>query len=162
MSGKVKIQILDSEGNLKSESIDHNIITEEGDAYIADLLSLIPTRTKFSPTNCFISVGTGWTGINTKQNSWVNTQVGVSHIIDATYPKLKGAWGTAGDSVLQFQVTFEAGTLNFNGINEAALTTHATDTADNSTVAYAQVTPPVNVTSSDVLIISWELSFLGA
>lgn len=162
LAGKVKVQVLDSNGVLKSEAVHHNIITDEGDAYLADLLSLVPARTKFSPTNCFISVGTGWTGTNTKQNGWVNTQVGNSHLIDPTYPKLAGSWGNANDNVLQFQATFEPGTLNASGINEAALTTHSTNVAENSTVAYAQLTPPVNVSSADTLIIGWELTFNGA
>lgn len=162
ITGKIKVQIFDKENNLRYESVNHNIITDEGDAYIADLLSLVPTRTKFSPTNCFISVGTGWTGNNTKNNSWVNTQVGSAHIIDSTYPKLSGSWGAINDNVLQFQATFEAGTLNATGINEAALTTHSNRSALNSTVAYAQVAPSVNVSSTDTLIIGWELTFLGA
>lgn len=161
-TGEVTIRLYDKDHNLKFESSNHNIITDSGDAYIADLMSLTPSRTKLSSANCFIPVGTGWTGTGTKANTWVNTQVGNAHLIDDTYPKTKGAFGTTNDNILQFQVTYEAGTLNFSGINEAALTTHSTNIAANTTIAYAQITPPVSVTSTDILIINWELSFIGA
>jgi hypothetical protein len=161
-TGKVIARVYDEKGSLLQESIHHNIITEEGDAYIADLLSPVSTRLKIDSSNCFIPVGTGWTGTNTKQNGWVNTQVGLSQVVDTAFPKVKGSWGAVDDNVVQFQVTYPAGTLNFSGINEAALTSHSTNIGDNTTLAYAQISPPVNVTATDVLIISWELSFLGA
>ena len=76
--------------------------------------------------------------------------------MDATYPKQKGAFLSADDGVLQFRSTFEAGDLNVTGIDEA-LIGNGTDT-----LAYAQITPTVDVTTADTLQVDWELTFLGA
>lgn len=160
--GRVFIRLYDENQNLKYESENHNIITDEGDAYIADLLSINPTRVKIGTDNCFIPVGTGWTGTATKQNGWVNTQVGIAQAIDSNYPRVKGLYGEVDDNVLQFQVTYPQGSLNFTGINEAALTSHSSDIGANTTIAYAQISTPVNVSTTDILIITWELTFAGA
>jgi hypothetical protein len=45
-TGKLHIKVIDSTGNLKQEVFVKNIVTAEGDAYIADLLAITPTRTK--------------------------------------------------------------------------------------------------------------------
>ena len=159
LTGRVIVKLFDSSQNLIYSSENHNIITDSGDAYIADLLATTPVRTKLTSSSCFIPVGTGWTGTLPKENDWVNTQVGISQSVDATFPKTKGLWNAANDNVLQFQVTYPQGSLNFTGINEAALTSHATDIEANSTVAYAQITPSVNVTTLDTLVIQWEITF---
>jgi hypothetical protein len=141
-------------------SINHNIVTDEGDALIADLLAETPARNKLNNTNARIVVGTGWTGTNPKQNTWLNNQVGSAEQLDATYPKVKGAFGAADDNVIQYRATFEAGDLNATGINEAGLANATTSTGD--LMAYAQITPAVNISLSDTLQIDWELTFLGS
>ncbi len=141
--------------------INHNIVTDQGDALIADLMSETPGQTKVDGTNGHITVGTGWTGTTPKQNEAVNTSTGSPELMDATYPKLKGAFGAANDNVTQYRATFEAGDLNDTGIDEAGLGNHATEaTGDN--LAYGQIAPAVDVSSSDTLQVDWELTFLGA
>jgi hypothetical protein len=79
--------------------------------------------------------------------------------LDAGYPALKAAWGNTGDTTLVYRATFDAGALNANGINEACLL-NGSGTGANC-LAYAQITPSVNVTSSDTLQIVWEITILG-
>jgi hypothetical protein len=79
--------------------------------------------------------------------------------LDAGYPTLKAAWGSVGDTTLTYRATFEAGDLNANGINEASLLNGNGATA--LCLAYAQITPSANVTSTDTLQISWEITILG-
>jgi hypothetical protein len=79
--------------------------------------------------------------------------------LDAGYPALKAAWGSSGDTTLTYRATFAAGSLNANNINEACLL-NGDSTAANC-LAYAQITPSVNVTSSDTLQILWEITILG-
>lgn len=138
-------------------SVNHNIVTDQGDALIADLCATTPARQKVDNTNGRITVGTGWTGTTPKQNTACNTPTGSAEAMDATYPKLKGSFGAADDNVIQYRSIFEAGDLNATGIDEAAL--HNT-TVDN--LAYAQITPTVDVTTSDTLQVDWEITFLGA
>ena len=136
---------------------NHNIVTDQGDALVADLLATTPARQKVDNTNGRMTVGTGWTGSTPKANTACNTATGSAEALDATYPKVKGAFGAANDNVTQYQATWEAGDLNTTGIDEVAL--HNT-TVDN--LAYAQINPAVDVTSADTLTVLWEITALGA
>src|SRR3990172_6488793 len=142
-------------------SVNHNIVTDEGDAMIADIMSETPARVKVDGTNGYIQVGTGWTGTTPKANTVLNTPTGSTELMDSTYPKQKGAFGAANDNVTQYRVTFEAGDLNAPGIDEAALFNNATP-ASADLLAYAEITPTVDVTTSDTLQVDWEITYLGA
>jgi hypothetical protein len=137
----------------------HNIVTREGDALIADALLASPTKIKVSSSAGYIQIGTGWTGNSAKTNTRCNTATGSMKLLDSGYPALKAAWGSTGDTTLTYRVTFAAGTLNANGINEACLL-NGNGTSANC-LAYAQISPSVNVTVSDTLQILWEITILG-
>lgn len=142
-------------------SYSHNIVTDEGDALIADHMSETDARTLIDNTNGHIAVGTGWTGTTPKSNLATNTPTGSPEVMDATYPKLKGTWGNTDDNVVQYRATFEAGDLNITGIDEAGLGNNAVEaTGDN--LAYGQITPTVDVTTSDTLQVDWEHTYVGA
>jgi hypothetical protein len=79
--------------------------------------------------------------------------------LDSGYPALKAAWGSTGDTTVIYRATFAAGALNANGINETVLL-NGNSTSANC-LAYAQITPAVNVTTSDTLQIQWEITILG-
>lgn len=142
-------------------AINHNIVTDEGDALVADIMSQTPARTKVDNTNGHIEVGTGWTGTTPKSNTSCNTPTGSPEVMDATYPKLKGSWGAADDNVTQYRATFEAGDLNVTGIDEAALLNNSA-AASADCLAYGQISPSVNMTTSDTLQVDWELTFTGS
>jgi len=141
--------------------VNRNIVTDEGDALIADLMSQTPARVKVDSTNGHIDVGTGWTGTSIKTQTVVNAPTGSPEVMDTTYPKQKGAFGAANDNVVQYRSTYEAGDLNATGINEAGLINNATRGSADM-LAYAQITPSVNVGTSDTLQVDWELTLLGA
>ena len=174
--GLVTVRVLDADGNVKRYNPGflrrlfglpgrymvqefHNIVTREGDALIADALLASPVRTKVTSANGFIQVGTGWTGNSTKTNTRCNTATGAMKALDNDYPALKAAWGNSGDTTVTYRATFAAGSLNANGINEACLL-NGNGSAANC-LAYAQITPSVNVTSSDTLQVLWEITILG-
>jgi hypothetical protein len=176
VKGMVTVRVLDRDGNVKRrapgwfgkllrlrgrplEQRHHNIVTREGDALIADALLSSPNKAKVSSSSGFIQVGTGWTGNSTKTNARCNTSTGSMKALDSGYPSLKAAWGSTGDTTLVYRATFAAGALNANGINEACLL-NGNGTGANC-LAYAQITPTVNVTSSDTLQIQWEITILG-
>lgn len=137
-------------------AVNHNIVTDQGDALVADRMANTQARSHVNNTNGVIQVGTGWTGTNPKLNTGVNTPTGSAKGMSATYPKLKGAWGLANDNVVQYQSIFQAGDLNASGIDEASLQ----NGTDN--LAYAQIVPSVTVSTTDTLQIDWEITFLGA
>lgn len=155
LSGKLKWAVIDRNGEVIEKGENHNIVTNEGDALIADLLSDTPARTKIDNTNGRISVGTGFTSA-TKSSDALTTPTGSPEAMDAGYPQTKGAFGAADDNVVVYRATFEAGDLNASGIDEALLG-NGTDT-----LAYAEINPSVNVSVNDTLQIQWEITFLGS
>jgi hypothetical protein len=176
VKGLVTVRVLDKDGNVKRwppgwfrrllrlsgrlcEQKYHNIVTREGDALIADALLASPNKTKVTSASGYIQVGTGWTGNSTKTNTRCNTATGSMKALDSGYPALKAAWGSTGDTTVTYRATFAAGALNANGINEACLLNGNSGSAN--CLAYAQITPAVNVTSSDTLQILWEITILG-
>jgi hypothetical protein len=176
IKGRVTVRVFDEDGNVKRrtpgwfgrllklrgrlmEYCHHNIVTREGDALIADALLASPTRSKVTSSSGFIQVGTGWTGNSTKTNTRCNTASGSMRALDSGFPALKAAWGNTGDTTVTYRATFAAGSLNANGINEACLL-NGNGTAANC-LAYAQINPAVNVTTSDTLQVLWEITILG-
>jgi hypothetical protein len=176
IKGKVTIQVFDEHGKLKRRSPGflrrlfgfggkimfqefHNVVTREGDALIADALLATPSKTKVSSSSGFIQVGTGWTGNSVKNNTRCVAATGSMKALDSGYPALTAAWGNTGDTTLNYRATFSAGALNVNNVNEACLL-NGNSTSANC-LAYAQITPSVNVTSSDTLQVHWEITILG-
>ena len=138
----------------------HNTITTIGDNLIADLMISNPTLTKVDATNGYMRVGTGWTGSTPKNNTGVNTPTGSFKKLDSTFPKTQAAFGSSGQNVVLYRTSFAAGDLNANGINEVALMNGNTSSA--KCLAYAQITPAVNVTSADSLQIDWQITVSGS
>ena len=176
IKGWVTVQVFDCHGKLKRRSPGflrrlfglqgrfmvqefHNIVTREGDALIADALLAVPMRNKVTSANGYMQVGTGWTGNSTKTNTRCNTPTGSMQQLDSSYPALNAVWGNTGDTTVTYRATFAAGSLNANGINEACLLNGNGSGAD--CLAYAQITPSVNVTASDTLQVLWEITILG-
>ena len=174
--GKVTIQVFDHNGKLKRRSPGffrrllglqgsflvqefHNIVTREGDALIADALLASPAKTKVTSSSGYIQVGTGWTGNSTKTNTRCNAATGAMKALDSGYPALNAAFGSNGDTTVTYRATFAAGALNVNGVNEACLLNG--NGAGANCLAYAQITPSVNVTASDTLQVLWEITILG-
>ena len=138
----------------------HNTITTLGDNLIADMMISNPTQNKVDATNGYMLVGTGWTGSTPKNNASVNTVTGTYKTLDTGYPKIKGTFGASDGNVVLYRASFAAGDLNANGINEVALMNG--NTAAAKCLAYAQITPSVNVTSADSLQIDWQITVSGS
>ena len=138
----------------------HNTITTIGDNLIADLLISNPTQNKVDGTNGYMLVGTGWTGSTPKNNTSVNTATGTFKKLDSDFPKIKGSFGAANGNVVLYRASFAAGDLNANGINEVALMNG--NTIEAKCLAYAQITPSVNVTFADSLQIDWQITVSGS
>ena len=138
----------------------HNTITTLGDNLIADMMISNPTQNKVDESNGYMLVGTGWTGSTPKNNTSVNTPTGTYKKLDDGYPKIKGTFAGTDGNVVLYRASFAAGDLNANGINEVALMNG--NTSDSYCLAYAQVTPSVNVTAADSLQIDWQITVSGS
>jgi hypothetical protein len=139
----------------------HNIVTDQGDALIADIMSQTPARQKLDNTHCWTICGTAYSATAPKTRIWVVTPTGSSQLQDATYPKQKGTFGAANDNVTQYRVTFAPGAFGSVTINEAAMASGATSGAGDC-LTYGQVSPAATVTALDSLQIQWEITYLGA
>ena len=177
LKGFVRVEVLDKDGKTKRHnpnwikrlfgipgknmiSENHNIVTNEGDALIADLMANTPARTKVDNSNGYIELGTGFVS-EAKTALSCTTPTGSTEAMDSGYPQLKGTWGNANDNVTVYKSTFEAGDLNATGIDEVALLNNAT-AASADCLAYAEITPVINVTTADTVVVTWELTFTGA
>ncbi len=177
IKGMVTVTVRDSNGNIKWRKANflqklfgikevpmifkhHNTITNQGDGLLADLMITAPTQNKVDATNGYMLVGTGWTGASPKANTSVNTKTGTYKKLDTGFPKLQGSFGSTGQNVVLYRTSFTAGDLAANGINEVALLNGNTTAA--KCLAYAQITPSVNVTSSDTLQIDWQITVSGS
>jgi hypothetical protein len=145
---------------LRYESaFNHNIVTRQGDALVADALSDTQARVRVNNANGRIGVGTGYTGTGIKNQSALNTPTGARQAMDTAYPHVQAAFGSSGDGVVLYHSTFGAGALNATGINEAGIFNAATA---GDIFTYAQVTPAVNMGLSDTLVVQWAITFLGS
>lgn len=184
MRGRVKLTVKDESGNLKKRvtwnvkvflvvfvclihrefqnakdmfkyemAINHNIVTDHGDALIVDMLVTTGTKTAVDNTNGKMGIGTGYVSA-TKSVTALVTQNGLDTGMEATYPKQKGAFAATDDNVIQYRSIFTGHTAT--GIDEAAL--------GNGTefLAYAEVTPVVNLVPADTLQVDWEITMLGS
>lgn len=177
LKGMVTVTVLDKNGKVKKipnnlirklfrlpekEMIfrHHNTITNQGDGLIANWMLSTPTQTKVDATHGYMLVGTGWTGSSPKANTSVNTKTGSYKALASGYPKTQGTFGATGQNVILYRCAFAAGDLSANGINEVALLNGNTTSA--KCLAYAQITPSVNVTSADSLQIDWQITVSGS
>jgi hypothetical protein len=159
ITGRIQATVIGPDGKIKSVSKWHNIVTDYGDALIADLMANTPEKQKLDNANAYIEAGTAWSATAAKQqNAGCHTPTGARKGMQATYPKTKGAFGAANDNVIQYRCIFAAGDLAAT-VNEAALLNAS---VSGECLAYGHITPDAVVTASDSLQIDWEITLLGA
>lgn len=158
ITGTVIARVIDPKsGEVKKESVHHNIVTNEGDALIADAMADSQARTRVDNANGVIGVGTGYSSAGKTTDALV-TQTGPFEPMDSGYPQVKGTFAATDDNVVQYRATWEPGDLNDTGIDEAIIK----NGSSGDTLAYAQISPAVDVTSTDILQVTWELTFTGS
>lgn len=134
--------------------VTNNLVTNLGDALIAQALIETRTETPINNANGEIGLGTNYSTA-TKTSSTLGTQVGTYATMDSGYPAVGGAWAASGDNIIHYYATFATGSLAAVDINEALLT--------NGTygAAYTNVNT-TTVESTDTIQIRWSWIPLGA
>lgn len=161
IKGTLHWQLKGPDGQVKVTGKNHNIVTTEGDEWIADQLSV---STK-DPMDQMV-LGTG-TASPSKSDSWVS----------GAFPNNGAAAGSAGSvsviptpgtaSAMRYVGTFGPGYATQNGIAEAIITnvtpgTTGTDPGTGDVLCHALLDPIVNKGLLDELIIAWDIKFTGA
>lgn len=166
LKGRVNYVLYDKDGNIKQKGSGKacNIVTTQGDNYFVDQLS------DAGATDIHLMVlGTGSDNV-AKADTWVSgyyAESGSAVAGKGTVAPITNA-GTPGN--LQLVGTFAAGYATGNGISRVGYTNKAAaadgnGTPNNSTtffIAHGTIDPAVNKGASDSLVVSWDITFLGA
>lgn len=158
-SGIVVMELFDPDGKLKRRAVDHNLVTTNGDEYIAKRMYSTPTAMTA------IMLGTATTTpAKTGAGSFIGTGdyvTGSKLACDASSPK-----AGASNDIAQYIRTWAAGVATNSNLNRAAIVDNTTDAgeADATHTLAAALIPgnPVNKTAGDSLTLTWNVDITGA
>lgn len=164
ITGRISYTLFDKDGNIKQRGSGHNIVTTQGDNYFVDQLS-----DRGAATINLMVLGTG-AGTPAKADTWVSGTFaanGSAATGKGTVAPITNA-GTPGN--LQLVGTFTAGYATQNGITRVLYTNlnpsaDGNGTPNNSTtfaIAHGTISPTVNKGVNDSLVVTWDITFLGA
>lgn len=164
LTGVVRYKLFGKDGKLKQEGEAHNIVTTQGDNYFVDQLS-----DRGAATINLMCLGTGTANV-AKADTWVSGPFsgnGSAVAGDGTVTPITNV-GTPGN--LQLVGTFGAGYATQNGITRVLYTnmnpaSDGNGTPNGSTtfaIAHGTINPTVNKGASDSLIVTWDITLLGA
>lgn len=164
LSGVVRYKLYDENGNLKQEGKGCNIVTTQGDNYFVDQLS-----DAGGDAVDLIALGTGSDNVS-KADTWVSGPFSANGSAVGTAGGVSAATNSGTPANLQYVGTFNPGYATQDGISRAILTNLNPSADGNGTpngttsfcVAHGTIDPAVNKGSADTLVITWDISFLGA
>ena len=166
MKGRVNYVIYDENGNLKqkSDGTGCNIVTTQGDKYFVDLLSDVGAA-----TIKLMCLGTGTANV-AKADTWVAGYFSGNGSAAASSGTVSPITNSGTPANLQLVGTFGAGYATQNGITRVGYTNLNPSADGNGTtnvtttffVAHGTITPTVNKGANDTLVVTWDISFLGA
>jgi hypothetical protein len=165
--GKFQVELFDERGRLKHREEGHNLITDAGDLYIAQMvIALVAPANAAQPTKMTgMKLGTGVTAYSKAGAgaALVTYKTASNVAFDASYPQTTNLGSTLGVTAV-YKTTWNAGVATDAALAEAVIVndsvTNATTSAANtiSRITYT----PVNKGASDTLAITWSHKFLGA
>lgn len=164
LKGHVHYDLYDKDGNLKQRGDGCNIVTTQGDKYFVDQLS-----DAGAASIKLMALGTGTANV-AKADTWVSGYYAGNGSAAAGQGTVSPITNTGTAANLQYVGTFGAGYATQNGITRAIITNlnpsaDGNGTPNSSTtfcIAHGTITPTVNKGASDTLVVTWDISFLGA
>jgi len=158
IEGRVSWVLRGSDGQLKASGVNHNIVTDKGDALFASLAyTAAPTfqiklgKTATAPSKTFNNAGAYIPNADSEADA--------QRAMDATYPKVGGA-----ANVTRYRTSYGAGVAT--GVwNRAALVDATESDPADGTLTYAIALledRPVPKALLDTLEVTWEIEFTGA
>lgn len=163
LKGTIRWDLYDETGALKGSGINHNLVVNEGLAWLAD--RALPAQAYGIMKQIVLGIGTATPG---SADTWVTTAfanngggAGTSGSVSAgTIAGTTSAWRYVG--------TFAAGYATQNGINEAIVTngvpgTSGADPGTSEVLAHALFSPgTINKGASDTLVVTWDFNTIAS
>jgi hypothetical protein len=159
IKGWVKWELRGPDGQLKGQGEDHNLVTSQGDAFIASTLwqaRVAPLGMKLGTASTAPSKGGAGSYI-----AAADYVAGSAQAFDATFPKQGGS-----PNIASFSVVYAAGTATNAALYRVAIVDNNTNAGEadaTHTFAIAQLTnAPVNKGAADTLTVTWTITCTGA
>ena len=155
--GHVRAYLFGPDGVLKGTWEQHNLVTDIGDQCIAKQLYSSAAK----PAG--MKLGTATTpAAKNSTGSFIPAAdyvAGSALALDSTFPK-----AGSGANVAQYQVTYGAGvaTATLGRVALVDNTTNAGEADATHTIAIAVFTAPIPKGSGDSLVVTWNITVLGA
>jgi len=164
LTGVIRYKLFGQDGKLKQEGKGCNIVTTQGDNYFVDRLS-----DAGGVAVKLMALGTGAANV-AKADTWVSGPFATNGSATTGKGSVAAVTNSGTPGNLQYVGTFAAGYATQDGITRAILTNLDPSADGNGTpnatttfcVAHGTVTPTVNKGANDTLVITWDVSFLGA
>ncbi len=164
LKGVVRYKLYDKDGNIKQVGQGCNIVTTQGDRYFVNRLA-----ENTAASIKLMALGTGTANVG-KADTWVSGPFsgnGSAAIGNGTVSPITNA-GTPAN--LQLVGTFAAGYATQNGITRVLYTNMNPSADGNGTptgtstyaIAHGTISPTVNKGATDSLVVTWDITFLGA
>jgi hypothetical protein len=158
--GRVVAELYGPDGRLKQREEVHNLVTDNGDAYCA---SKVYGGSPTAMANMKLGIATtaaaknGAGSFTAVASDYIS---GSAKALDATFPK-QGASA----NIAQYQATWAAGVATNATINSVSITDNVTDAGEagaTHTLARAVFSGAINKGAADSLVVTWNITFLGA
>lgn len=164
LTGHVTYQLFDKDGSIKQVGSACNIVTTQGDRYFVDQLS-----DAGAAAIKYMVLGTSTTAV-AKADTWVGSSFAGNGSAAAGQGTVSPVTNSGTPANLQLVGTFGAGYSTANGITRVGYTNVTASADGNGTpngtttffIAHGTISPTVNKGANDTLVVTWDVSFLGA
>lgn len=164
LKGYVSYKLYDENWNIKQSGNSCNIVTTQGDRYFVDQLS-----DQGAASIKYMVLGTSSVAVN-KADTWVGSYFAGNGSAAAGQGTVNPVTNSGTPGNLQLVGTFGAGYATVSGITRVGYTNVTASADGNGTpnasttffIAHGTVSPTVNKGANDTLVITWDISLLGA
>lgn len=144
LKGSVRMQLIDSDGDVKYDHTQRNLVVTAGKNLLAALLAVDPLVNHFAP---YVALGSG-TASPTVGDTALQTE-----FTGGSNARVQGTLSSSGN-VWQNQATFAPGNCT-GAITEAGLFT----ASSSGTMFARQTRSAINKAAGDTLIVTWTVTF---
>ena len=158
LRGRVVAELHDKNGKLLQREVTHNLITDQGD--------------NFAKSAIYTAAYTVWgmklgTATTVASKSGAGSFIATADYISGSAKALDNSTPKEGSSanICQFRRQYAAGEATNNNINRVAIIDNTTDAGEGDatgTFAIAVFSGAINKGASDVLTVTWDVTYLGA